>query len=66
MFHQESTIQCDGCGVEITWGPFMVGEERYCCEDCFEQRPCRCGDRLELDDERRSMRDHSIDAGLSP
>jgi hypothetical protein len=53
---------CDGCGVEITWTPFVVRAkggsragrtDQYCCADCADGRPCRCGERMEFDDEFR-------------
>ena len=49
----EQTIWCDGCGVEIDWGPLAVGNRRYCCRVCYEGSPCQCGERMELDDEQR-------------
>jgi len=49
----EGTIWCDGCGVEITWAPTRAERRRYCCEDCRKGFLCRCGERLEQEDERR-------------
>lgn len=49
----EGTIWCDGCGVEITWAPSVAERRRYCCEDCRAGLVCRCGDRLEQEDDRR-------------
>jgi hypothetical protein len=57
---------CDGCGVEITWAPFIVepasaqpvrrrGE--YCCQDCSEGLRCKCSERILLDEERRKPSD---------
>lgn len=49
----EDTIWCDNCGVEILWGAIVVGKRHYCCRDCYEGRECRCGERMEIEDERR-------------
>jgi hypothetical protein len=48
------TLLCDGCGLEITWGPHVVGKQVYCCQDCSQNLVCRCGERMEQEDERRS------------
>jgi hypothetical protein len=37
-----NTVVCDGCGVEITWAPWVVHKRMYCCRDCAEGRPCQC------------------------
>lgn len=50
----EGTIWCDGCGVEITWAPISSGRRRYCCEVCQAGLVCRCGERLEQEDDRRT------------
>jgi hypothetical protein len=52
----DETIWCYGCGVEISWAPLVVDKCRYCCRDCHEGLPCRCGERMELEDERRNVR----------
>ena len=36
------TVVCNGCGVEVTWAPVVVDDQRYCCLDCAEGRPCEC------------------------
>ncbi|MBP1703420.1 MAG: Archaeal domain [Chloroflexi bacterium] len=60
MSRIEQTVWCDNCGVEITWGPIVrVGQARhrilhFCCMDCLAGRACKCGERLELEDERRT------------
>lgn len=62
MNNREGAVICDGCGAEITWSPvvrraksdpirFRAGV--YCCIDCAEGRPCRCGERMEFDDDFR-------------
>lgn len=53
MSKTDNTIYCDGCGVEITWSPVIIGLRDYCCEDCREGLPCRCGERMEQEEERR-------------
>lgn len=58
----EGVVFCDGCGAEITWSPVVVRAANramptrpslYCCMDCADGRPCRCGERMEFDDELR-------------
>lgn len=53
MTNSESVVYCDGCGIEITWSPVVEDGRRYCCKDCRDGLPCRCGERLELDEEKR-------------
>ncbi len=50
----ETTVYCNGCGVEITWAPLYLNKQHYCCQDCYDGRPCECGSRLEDEDEHRS------------
>ena len=54
MTLHESTVWCDGCGVEILWAALIVDERHYCCENCLEGLPCTCGERQEFDEERRA------------
>ena len=79
MSRSEGVIWCDGCGIEITWGPIIRVVRQpclkretqhqdeleeslpvrlylcdYCCLECFQGLPCSCGERMELEDERRS------------
>jgi hypothetical protein len=54
MTRYEKTVFCDNCGVEITWSPVYRSGGEYCCRDCSERRPCRCGERMEWDDDRRT------------
>ena len=59
MSRSEGVIYCDGCGVEITWVPYRYQgqidpiNKDYCCVDCFNGIACHCGERMEMDDERR-------------
>lgn len=53
MNWDDESVWCDGCGAEITWSPILAGKRRYCCQDCLEGRPCRCAERMELDDDHR-------------
>jgi hypothetical protein len=55
MTWNNETVWCDGCGVEVTWGPVVVGERIYCCQDCAQGIPCECGALMEMDDERRDL-----------
>lgn len=59
MSRSEGVIWCDGCGVEITWVPIVKrgdkagNKKEYCCEECLLGFKCRCGERMELEDEYR-------------
>lgn len=53
MAHDRDTHWCDGCGVEITWAPVVDLNWIYCCPECLNSLPCRCGERMEQEDERR-------------
>lgn len=50
----KDSIWCKSCGVEITWGAYIVNGQHYCCKDCFEGLPCQCAERMELDEEYRA------------
>jgi hypothetical protein len=54
MYETVLTIWCKGCGIEITWGAYVVEGCTYCCKDCFDGIPCHCGDRMEFEDDRRT------------
>jgi hypothetical protein len=58
----EDTTWCDGCGVEITWGPVLAEGLTYCCRDCSHGYSCACGERMELDEEQRSVESASTPA----
>ncbi|MGE5224764.1 MAG: hypothetical protein ACM3PY_20200 [Omnitrophica WOR_2 bacterium] len=53
MVKLEENVFCDNCGVEITWSPVVEGNRHYCCQDCKDGLTCDCGQRMELDDDRR-------------
>ena len=59
MSRSEDVLWCDGCGIEITWLPYRLpwiseqSRRDYCCEDCYVGLLCNCGERMEIDDERR-------------
>ena len=55
MTWNDETVWCDGCGVEITWAPVAVGEHTHCCHECTQDLPCACGERMEMEDERRNV-----------
>jgi len=63
MFKQTYMVICDGCGVEITWSPVVVKDRHFCCSECQQGLPCRCGDRMEEEDEYRSNISALFDAG---
>ncbi|HLF90461.1 MAG TPA: hypothetical protein VI451_16045 [Anaerolineales bacterium] len=63
MSNIEQTIFCDGCGVEIFWGPVVKGNKQYCCQDCLAGRPCQCGERQEMEDDRLSRSTPSYPPG---
>ena len=54
MVKIEETLYCDGCGVEILLAPVVKEQRQYCCEDCARGIPCKCGERMELDERRRA------------
>lgn len=61
MSRSEGVIWCDNCGVEITWSPIVSSglgrkKEVFCCEDCYFEYRCHCGERMELEDDRRRSR----------
>lgn len=66
MFFERNLCWCDGCGVEITWGPRLKGGRPYCCPDCLHGWPCRCRERVELEDERRSSSGATLPTGGAP
>ena len=53
MTWREKMTWCDGCGVEITWGPVMFDMRAYCCQDCAQGYSCACGERMEMEGESR-------------
>lgn len=61
MDHEDNIIWCEGCGVEMTWGPTVVDKRYYCCADCAEGLKCDCGVRMEIEDDRRSGASGSSD-----
>lgn len=46
MARYENTLWCDGCGVEITWSPFVADHRDYCCRDCSQGQACDCGEQI--------------------
>jgi hypothetical protein len=60
----DNPLWCAGCGVEITCEPFAVRKYVYCCQDCAQGIPCRCGERMEIEDERRSSTLTTISAAV--
>lgn len=59
MARDRAVVWCDGCGVEISWAPVVDQQFIYCCSDCHADLPCRCGERMELEDERRQAGESS-------
>lgn len=57
MTRYQETIWCDACGVEILWAPLTVEKRDFCCRDCFEDQPCKCSERAELEERRRARSD---------
>lgn len=53
MTWYEEMTWCDGCGVEITWGPLVIETRAYCCQDCAQGYTCACGERMEIEKEIR-------------
>lgn len=58
----EDTLFCDGCGAEVIWAPVVSGSHYFCCQDCRDGLECSCGDRMEHDDERGSVRSEQYNA----
>lgn len=54
MDHDTDTHFCVGCGCEISISVYVVSGRLYCCEDCYHHLPCRCSERMELEDEQSS------------
>ena len=64
MALNDEMVWCDGCGVEITWSPVVIGKRIHCCRDCAQNFPCRCGERLESDDySRRTIEAAPLETG---
>lgn len=55
MTWREEMTWCDGCGVEITWGPVVIESRSYCCQDCAQGYTCNCGERMESEEEFRNL-----------
>jgi hypothetical protein len=47
MVRYKDTLWCDGCGIEITWIPFIKNRRIFCCRDCAEGLKCDCTDFAE-------------------
>jgi hypothetical protein len=47
----EGTLWCDGCGVDMTWAPHVVGGKQYCCVQCAGGDTCECGYAQENEEE---------------
>jgi hypothetical protein len=54
MTQIDEILFCDGCGGELMLSPVVKEQRKYCCEDCAEGIACRCGERMELDEQRRA------------
>jgi hypothetical protein len=60
MTWDDEMIWCEGCGVEFTGGGVVVEKRTYCCQDCARGILCPCGDRMEMDEERRNATSASV------
>jgi hypothetical protein len=49
--HDDGTLWCHNCGVEITWAPVRAWGRYYCCRPCLMGDGCECPPVLETDDE---------------
>ncbi len=54
MLHPDNWILCESCGAEVTCGAFVVNDHIFCCKQCYEGYPCNCGERMEIEVDRRS------------
>lgn len=61
--HDDKFIWCENCGVEITCGGFGAHGHIYCCRLCYQGLACDCGERMEMEEERRGGQ--SVEAPLS-
>ena len=59
MANDRDVYWCDCCGVELFWAPVVDQQFIYCCVDCQTGLPCRCGERMEMEDERRQSGESS-------
>ena len=57
MTWYEEMVWCDGCGAEITLGPVLAEGYKYCCRDCSQGILCRCGERMEFNEELRLVKE---------
>ncbi len=53
MSHLEDTIWCSGCGTEITWTPYIIDDQVFCCQNCAYGFSCECGAMMDGEDEYR-------------
>lgn len=63
MYERTDIVICDGCGVEISWAPIVEKDRQYCCHDCQQDRPCKCGSRMDEEDDHRKGISTMLDAG---
>jgi len=68
MKFSDDTVFCDGCGVEVCWSPVIMHDPiifkiyHYCCDECLDGLTCKCGERFEIEDDRRSESSQPITA----
>lgn len=58
MVDIDGTLFCDQCGAEILLGPVIIGEMRYCCEDCAMGKKCNCVVVLDEDSRRETASEY--------
>jgi hypothetical protein len=53
MSRFEDTVWCSGCGIEITWIPYIIDDQEFCCQNCAYGFSCDCGAMMDWEDEYR-------------
>lgn len=61
MYRMKDTLWCENCGAEILGRPVVNQRHYYCCQDCYTGLPCDCGNHMELEDERRTAAENSLE-----
>ncbi|HNT22805.1 MAG TPA: hypothetical protein PKM21_00450 [Anaerolineales bacterium] len=54
MLNLEREVFCENCGAEITCGAYVINDHIFCCKECYEGYPCTCGERMDVEIDRRS------------
>lgn len=55
MSRSEDTIWCSGCGTEISWVPYVIDDQDFCCQNCAHGFLCECGEIMDWEEEYRDI-----------